>query len=183
MAIVVLLIAATASAAPILATALVSLASRREDRAWSLCGQPRDRATALARHIVDFHAEGSWPQPRDRWAADRPSLTADLPANGRPRQAAVTHHATSEEPERFLFARSLTSRAALEDTGPAVAPWDASTSATLQDHAYAADAAVIRHLEALIGRSAVPGGLRDPLRGHPHGCPAKDDGSPAPARA
>jgi hypothetical protein len=36
---------------------LVSLASRREDRAWTLAGPPPDRAAAMTRRILGFHAK------------------------------------------------------------------------------------------------------------------------------
>jgi hypothetical protein len=38
---------------------LVSLASRREDRAWTLAGPPPDRAAAITRRILGFHAIGA----------------------------------------------------------------------------------------------------------------------------
>jgi hypothetical protein len=37
---------------------LVSLASRREDRAWTLAGPAPDRAAAITRRILGFHATG-----------------------------------------------------------------------------------------------------------------------------
>jgi hypothetical protein len=40
------------------ALVLVSLASRREDRAWTLAGPAPDRAAALTRRILGFHARG-----------------------------------------------------------------------------------------------------------------------------
>ena len=55
--IVALFIIAVVVSMPIVAVVLVSLASRREDSAWSL-GTPADgRVQATARRIVDFHTE------------------------------------------------------------------------------------------------------------------------------
>ncbi|HET9894989.1 MAG TPA: hypothetical protein VFQ44_08635 [Streptosporangiaceae bacterium] len=64
MAIVVFLIAAAVTTAPIFLTVIVSVASRREDRAWNLGARPRGQAEALARKIVDFRTETIWPHPR-----------------------------------------------------------------------------------------------------------------------
>lgn len=41
------------------ALVLVSVASRREDRAWTLAGPAPDRATAITRRILGFHATGA----------------------------------------------------------------------------------------------------------------------------
>jgi hypothetical protein len=51
-------IAAILTGMPIIAIALVSVASRREDRDWTVAGPSPSIARALARRIVDFHAEG-----------------------------------------------------------------------------------------------------------------------------
>jgi aminopeptidase N len=67
------------------------------------------------------------------------------------------------------------SRTALEEIHPGAAPWATRTSLALPDHAYSADAAVVRQLENLIGRQAVLGGLRALLRGHANRCFAKGD--------
>ena len=44
---------------PIIAIALVSIASRLEDRAWTAAGPPPTRAQSLARRIVGFYSEGT----------------------------------------------------------------------------------------------------------------------------
>lgn len=80
MAIILILIGAAASAMPIAATILVSMSSRREDRAWSLAGPPRGRAEALARRIVNFHSEGIWPARR---CQQTPSVVARSEASRR----------------------------------------------------------------------------------------------------
>jgi hypothetical protein len=51
-------IAAVLTSVPIIAIALVSVASRREDRNWTVAGPPPSTAQALARRIVGFHAVG-----------------------------------------------------------------------------------------------------------------------------
>jgi hypothetical protein len=57
-------IIAVAAGAPILAAALVTVASKREDSAASLAGPARGPAQAWARRILGFRCEGiSWPQP------------------------------------------------------------------------------------------------------------------------
>ncbi len=76
MAIVVLLIAAAVCAVPIFLTIIVSVASTREDRTWSLSAPPPGQAQALARRIVDFRSEGVWPeterhQPPTEYSAPR----------------------------------------------------------------------------------------------------------------
>jgi hypothetical protein len=44
---------------PIVGIVLVSIASRREDAAFSLGGQPRSQMQLLARRMVDFSSEAS----------------------------------------------------------------------------------------------------------------------------
>lgn len=63
--ILVLFIIAAVVSVPIVAVAIVSIACRREESAWSL-GQPaRGPVEAAARRILDFHTEDpAWPQPR-----------------------------------------------------------------------------------------------------------------------
>jgi hypothetical protein len=62
--VVVYVIAAVVAGAPVLATVLVTVASRREDSAASLAGPARGPAQAWARHILGFRCEGiRWPQP------------------------------------------------------------------------------------------------------------------------
>ena len=64
---------------PIIAIALVSLASRLEDRAWTAAGPPQTRAQSLARQIVGFYAEGTG------WLLHaRRSQVRQLPADAMP---------------------------------------------------------------------------------------------------
>ena len=51
-------IAAVLTSVPIIAIALVSVASRLEDRDWTVAGPPPSTARTLARRIVGFHAGG-----------------------------------------------------------------------------------------------------------------------------
>jgi hypothetical protein len=57
MATILLIIAAVICTAPIFAVALVGTASRREERAWSLAGQPRGPVQVIGRQLVGFYAE------------------------------------------------------------------------------------------------------------------------------
>lgn len=66
MALMLLVGALGLAGAPLIAAVLVSIASRREDRAWSLDGPPRGPVQSLSRRIVDFHSEGQYPLPRSR---------------------------------------------------------------------------------------------------------------------
>ena len=52
------------TAAPLAAILLVSAASRREDRDWSLAGQPRGPGRAIARRILACRCDGPVPRPR-----------------------------------------------------------------------------------------------------------------------
>jgi hypothetical protein len=57
-------VAAVAVSGPVVAAVLVSVASRREDSAWTLGGSATGLARATARRIVGFHAKGiEWPRP------------------------------------------------------------------------------------------------------------------------
>ena len=80
--------AAAASAAPIVAAVLVTVASRSEDRAWSLADEPRGPVRAIARKIVAFHAEGPWPQPRSQIPARSRTVTAARPMRRQVRRQA-----------------------------------------------------------------------------------------------
>ncbi len=55
---VVLVLAAVRVAAPIGAAVLVSIASRREESAYSLAGRPPGRLEAAARRLLAFRAYG-----------------------------------------------------------------------------------------------------------------------------
>ena len=73
--------------APLGAIVLVSVASRREDRAWSLAGQPRGPVQAAARRILACRCDGQVPRPRSRTLAGPASGTATR-AGQSPRPAA-----------------------------------------------------------------------------------------------
>jgi hypothetical protein len=61
--VIVACVAAVAAGWPIVAALIVSIASRREDRNWSLGGPPRSLVEATARRIVGFHADSvEWPR-------------------------------------------------------------------------------------------------------------------------
>jgi hypothetical protein len=61
MAVTVIALACVLSV-PAAAAVLVSVASRREDREWTLAGPAPGPARAAARRIVAFHSEGTdWP--------------------------------------------------------------------------------------------------------------------------
>jgi hypothetical protein len=50
---------------PIVATVVVSVASRREDKSWSLRDPAQGAVQAAARRIVDFHSDApGWPLPQ-----------------------------------------------------------------------------------------------------------------------
>jgi aminopeptidase N len=67
------------------------------------------------------------------------------------------------------------SRSALSGTQPGSAPWSATTSPSLPDHAYANDAAALCQLEELIGRPAVMSGLGSLMNHHAHRTITIDD--------
>jgi len=99
MIIALLIMAGAAASAPIVAAVVVSVASRREDRGWTL-GGPAVGMRAAARRIVDFHTEtADFPQPKSRQlagsgaysprrtairAASPPELARRLPVDRRP---------------------------------------------------------------------------------------------------
>lgn len=53
-----LIFAALLVSAPIIAAVLVSIASRREDHAWTLAGQAPGIIASAARRVLGFHARG-----------------------------------------------------------------------------------------------------------------------------
>ena len=67
------------------------------------------------------------------------------------------------------------SRSALEEIQPGSTPWAPDTSASLPDHAYAGDAALLRRLEELIGRPALMDGLATLMRRYNHATVSRDD--------
>jgi aminopeptidase N len=67
------------------------------------------------------------------------------------------------------------SRSALEARHPDITPWNAATSRTLPDHAYAKYAAPLKQLETMIGKQAVMDGLGHLLRQHANETVTKDD--------
>jgi aminopeptidase N len=67
------------------------------------------------------------------------------------------------------------SRTALEEIQPGSTPWAPDTSASLPDHAYAGDAALLRRLEELIGRPALMDGLATLMRRYSHATVSRDD--------
>ena len=58
------ILAAAAAGLPIGAIALVSIASRREDAAWTLGGKAPGLIAAAARLILDFRSDYDGPPPR-----------------------------------------------------------------------------------------------------------------------
>ncbi len=68
---VVLVLAAVVVSAPMAAALLVSVASRREDAAWSLGKPPRSWLEAAARRVVAFDADSiDWPRSKAQHLAD-----------------------------------------------------------------------------------------------------------------
>jgi hypothetical protein len=52
-------IAAVLTSVPVVAIALVSVASRLEDRDWTVAGPPSGTARTLARRVLGFYADGT----------------------------------------------------------------------------------------------------------------------------
>jgi len=64
-------IAAVAVGSPLAAAFMVALASRREDRNWSLGQPPRSLVEAIARRIVSFDADSiEWPRSKAQVQAE-----------------------------------------------------------------------------------------------------------------
>jgi hypothetical protein len=80
---ITIVILAAAVSAPLAATAIVSLASVREDRNWSLAAAPHRKADAIARRIVGFHTEcrQPWPRPHEPSGAPPPQHATPPDAN------------------------------------------------------------------------------------------------------
>jgi len=71
---VLFIIAAIAASTPMIAAALVSVASRLEDSEWTLGEAKVGPVRMIARRILDFHTDGpEWPRPRSRRRARTPS--------------------------------------------------------------------------------------------------------------
>jgi hypothetical protein len=76
-AVVLIVIAAILTSAPIVAAGLVSVASRREDTDWSLARPACGWVEAAARRVVGFDAESvTWPRSKARRHAERRSVAA-----------------------------------------------------------------------------------------------------------
>lgn len=74
--IIALFIIAALASVPIAATVVVSIASRREDAAWSLGGPAPGMVQAAARRLLDFHTEDpAWPVPKS-YSPVRPTTPA-----------------------------------------------------------------------------------------------------------
>jgi hypothetical protein len=58
MTVAFLIFAALLVSAPIIAAVLVSIASRREDHAWTLAGRAPGIIALAARRVLGFHARG-----------------------------------------------------------------------------------------------------------------------------
>ena len=106
MIIALFIIAAAVVSMPIAAIVIVSMASRREDAAYSLGDPAPGLVQAAARRLLDFHTEDpAWQMPknysRPRPAAPTPTPTpapaAALPSRGsarQPRRSTVTDTGT-----------------------------------------------------------------------------------------
>jgi len=78
----IIILAGIATSLPIVGIVLVSLASRREDAAFSLGGPARSPMQLLARRVLDFSSEAaSFPLPKSAVYAQpvRPALAAVEP--------------------------------------------------------------------------------------------------------
>jgi hypothetical protein len=66
MIIALFVIMAVVVSMPMVAIVVVSMASHREDAAYSLGGPPQGMVQAVARRVLDFHTEDpAWPLPKD----------------------------------------------------------------------------------------------------------------------
>jgi hypothetical protein len=72
MIVIIACIAAAAVSSPIAAAFIVALASRSEDRNWSLGLPPHSTVEAMARRIVRFDADSiDWPRSKARVQAEQ----------------------------------------------------------------------------------------------------------------
>ena len=94
MIIALFIIIAAVVSVPIAAVVVVSVASHREDAAWSLGEPARGLVQATARRLLDFHSEDpAWPLPKncDQARPAAPALRSVEPGSvARPRRSAVT---------------------------------------------------------------------------------------------
>jgi hypothetical protein len=89
MMIIALFVIAVVVSMPIAAVVVVSMASRREESAWSLGGPARGQVQAAARRILDFRSDDpALPLPKNCNQV-RPAAPALRPA-GQPRRNTVT---------------------------------------------------------------------------------------------
>jgi hypothetical protein len=91
--IIALFIIAAVVSMPIAATVVVSIASRREDAAWSLGQPPQGMVQATARRVLDFSTECPALQLPKNCSPARPAVPARLMAQdsvGQPAPSTVT---------------------------------------------------------------------------------------------
>lgn len=87
---IALFIAIAVVSMPIVAIVVVSMASRREEAAWSLGEPVQGTVQTAARRLLDFHSEDpSWPRPRNCGPA-RPAAPYSI-AQGSVAQGSVAH--------------------------------------------------------------------------------------------
>lgn len=78
--IIALFVIAAVVSMPLAAVVVVSIASHREDAAWSLDKPAPGLIQAVARRLLDFHTEDpAWPVPKNAGQA-RPAAPAPRPA-------------------------------------------------------------------------------------------------------
>lgn len=78
MYVLVMCVAALFVSAPILSALIVAVASRREDRSWSLDQPARSLVESVARRIVAFNADSIvWPRSKEQVQAEADYRTLD----------------------------------------------------------------------------------------------------------
>ena len=92
---VLFVLALAAASTPVVAAVLVSVASRHEERKWSLARTAPGWVAGVARKIVDFHSEGTYPRSRSHSQAPFPAQSARVPVGGELEQ---------EEPSPLIMA-------------------------------------------------------------------------------